>query len=137
MTTINERLKDIRKRNRLTLAEFGAKIGYHPTTVSQIERSVKPYIGRADDRYIITVSNVFHVSEHWLRTGEGEIDATVTPAESAAARTQLVIGMFRELSPESQALILDLAKALIEEDKAAKKKAADPPKENDGLEEGA
>ena len=137
MNTINERLADLRKRLGLSLSKFGAPIGYHKATVSRIERGLTPYVGRADDRYILAVSRAYNISERWLRTGEGEIDATVTPAESAAARTQLVIGMFRELSPESQALILDLAKALIEEDKTAKKKAADPPKENDGLEEGA
>lgn len=136
MSAINERLREIRKRFKLSLAKFGDPIGYSKSTISQIERGLPPYDG-VPDRYLIAVSKNYGISERWIRTGEGEINATVTPAESAAARTQLVIGMFRELSPESQALILDLAKALIEEDKAAKKKAADPPKENGGREEGA
>lgn len=123
MSTINERLKDVRKRNRLTLADFGARIGYHPTTVSQIERGIKPYEGRADDRYIITVSNVFKVSEHWIRTGEGEPDATVPPADASAMRAQLVISMYRELSPKNQAMLIELAKALIAEESEAKKRA--------------
>lgn len=137
MSEINERLREIRKRLKLSLAKFGAPIGYSKSAISQIERGIPPYDG-VPNRYLIAVSKNYGISEHWIRTGEGEITAApAAAADPAAARAQLVIGMFRELSPESQALILDLAKALIEEDKAAKKKAADPPKENDGLEEGA
>lgn len=137
MSAINERLREIRKRFKLSLAKFGAPIGYSKSTISQIERGLPPYDG-VPDRYLIAVSKNYGISERWIRTGEGEITAAPPASvDPAAARAQLVIGMFRELSPESQALILDLAKALIEEDKAAKKKAADPEKETGGLEEGA
>jgi len=136
--TINERLKEIRTSLRLSLAKFGAPIGYHKATVCRIESGLPPYDGTAPERFILAVARTYNISEDWIRTGEGEKNTEPAAViDSAAARTQLVIGMFRELSPESQALILDLAKALISEDKAAKKKAADPEKETGGLEEGA
>ena len=122
MSTINERLKDIRKRNKLSLALFGAKIGYKKSTISQIERALPPYDGRVDDRYILAVSRAYGVSEHWIRTGEGEIDATVPPADASAMRVQLVVSMYRELSPANQTMIIELAKALIAEEKAQKAK---------------
>lgn len=138
MSAVNERLRSIRKELGLSLANFGAPIGYNKTTVCRIEKGLPPYDGRAPERYIVAISNAYNISRTWILSGEGEKNtAPAAGINPAAVRTQLVIGMFRELSPESQALILDLAKALIEEDKAAKKKAADPPKENDGLEEGA
>ncbi len=125
MTTINERLKDIRKSRKLTLAEFGQAIGYKPSTISQIERGIAPYDGRADDRYILAVSRTYGVSELWIRTGEGEINANVPPADASAMRAQLVVSMYRELSPASQALIIELAKALIAEEESGKKIAED------------
>ena len=131
MSSVNERLRSIRKELGLSLANFGAPIGYNKTTICRIENGLPPYDGRAPERYIVAVSTAYNISRTWILSGEGEKNT------APAARTQLVIGMFRELYPESQALILDLAKALIEEDKAAKKKAADPEKETGGLEEGA
>lgn len=123
MSTINERLKEVRKWNKLSLAKFGASIGYHKATVSRIENSLPPYDGRADDRYILAVARTYNVSEHWIRTGEGDPDATVTPADASAMRAQLVISMYRELSPKNQAMLIELAKALIAEENEAKKRA--------------
>ena len=125
MTTINERLKDIRKTHGQTLAEFGKAIGYHLSTVSQVERAVPPYNNKIDDRYILAVSRAYNVSEQWIRTGEGEVQASVPAADAEALRAQMVVEMYRELSPKSQAMIINLAKALIAEEEAKRKAAND------------
>ena len=125
MSEINNRLKDIRKRLGLSLAKFGEKIGYHKSTVSRIENNLPPYVDTVDDRYILAVSRAYNVSEQWIRTGEGEVQASVPAADAEALRAQMVVEMYRELSPKSQAMIINLAKALIAEEEAKKRAAND------------
>lgn len=114
MTTINERLRQIRKTNGETLEQFGKKIGYHRATVSQVERGAPPYNGRADLKYIRAVSEVYHVSERWIMTGEGE--ATQAVASEAQTHMDLMLGMYRALPREYQERVLEIAKAIVAEE---------------------
>lgn len=121
MSAIHDRLREIRQRLKLSLTKFGAPIGYRKSTISQIERGLPPY-DSVPDRYILAVAKNYGISEQWIRTGEGEIDATVPPADASAMRVQLVVSMYRELSPANQAMIIEIAKALVEEEKAQRNK---------------
>lgn len=69
METINSRISLVRKQFKLTLSEFGAKLGRAVSTVSEYEKEGK----RITDRVIEDICREFYVNEEWLRTGEGEM----------------------------------------------------------------
>lgn len=68
MSTIAERIKEVRKSVNLTQREFAERIGAKQNTVAQYE------IGRNApiDPVINSICREFGVNEIWLRTGEGE-----------------------------------------------------------------
>lgn len=73
MSTVNERIKELRKRlgtekNRMTLEKFGAAIGISAQAVSGIERGEN----NPSEQTIKMICRVFNVSEEWIREGTGE-----------------------------------------------------------------
>ena len=66
---MNTRIKKLRRELDMTQEKFGAEIGVKGNTVAQWES------GRNDppDSSIVSICREFNVSEHWLRTGEGEM----------------------------------------------------------------
>lgn len=64
-----ERLKQLRKLQKMTQKEFGEKIGVSGDTISSIET------GKVNltDRNISLICEKFNVNEEWLREGKGEI----------------------------------------------------------------
>lgn len=68
MSTIGDRIKEVRKGANLTQQKFAEKIGTKQNTVAQYE------IGRnvPMDPVITAICREFNVNEVWLRTGEGE-----------------------------------------------------------------
>lgn len=70
---MNKRLTALRKILRLSQSEFAEKIGLKQTSLSNIEQG----INTLTERNIISICNIFHVNENWLRTGEGDMFITV------------------------------------------------------------
>lgn len=70
---INTRIKQLRKDNMLTLAEFGQRIGITASSCSSIERGQN----NPSNQTVITICREFRVNEKWLRTGEGPKEARV------------------------------------------------------------
>ena len=66
--SIGERIKQIRKENKLTLEKFGAYLKISPQSVSKLERG----ISNPSDQTVFLICREFHINEVWLRTGEGE-----------------------------------------------------------------
>ena len=66
--SIGERIKQIRKENKLTLEKFGAYLKISPQSVSKLERGVS----NPSDQTVFLICREFHINEEWLRTGEGE-----------------------------------------------------------------
>ena len=67
--TIGERIKQIRKENKLTQVDFAAKLKIGGTSVSKLEKGEN----NPSDQTITLICREFGVSEDWLRTGEGEM----------------------------------------------------------------
>lgn len=68
--TIGERVKEVRKENKLSQEEFAHKLGFDTRgAIANLE------LGRteAPDKLLSLISNIFGVREEWLRTGEGEM----------------------------------------------------------------
>jgi hypothetical protein len=63
----------------------------------------------ANDRTMRLISTEFHVDEHWLRTGEGEMYY-----EAAEANIAQLTSLFKSLSPRFQECALIQLNALAE-----------------------
>ncbi len=68
---MNDRIKRIRKNAELSQTNFGAKLGVSRDVINNIEN------GRVEPKPLIIkhICSVFGISEHWLRTGEGPMEA--------------------------------------------------------------
>lgn len=76
---MNTRLKQIRKEQHLTQAEFGKRIGLKGNYIYILESATQPIT----DNVVTNVCREFGIREEWLRTGNGEMYRT--NSQSAAA----------------------------------------------------
>lgn len=74
---MNERIKAIRLALDLSQDEFGRRLGVTRGAITNIElNKVEP-----KPLFVDLICREFHVNEHWLRTGEGQMFVTLTPDE--------------------------------------------------------
>ena len=66
---MQNQIKELRSHVGLNQTDFGARIGVRQSTVAGWEtgQRIPP------DSAIVSICREFHVDEHWLRTGEGEM----------------------------------------------------------------
>lgn len=64
---MNERIKLIRKKKKLSQEEFGKRLSVTKTSISKIEAG----INNPSDQTIKLICSEFNVNEDWLRTGFG------------------------------------------------------------------
>lgn len=78
---MNHRIKELRKALSLTQQEFADRIGMKRNTIAnyEIDRN------EPSNSVITLICREFNVSEHWLRTGEGEMFIQMTRDEEIAA----------------------------------------------------
>lgn len=120
---MNERLKEIRKLNKLTQEEFSKKIGITQSTVTAYECGNRV----PSDSVILNICRVFNINETWLRTGEGEMltsisqDAEIAAflgdimhGETADFRRRLVAALAR-FGPDEWELLERMVSRLAEE----------------------
>lgn len=79
--TIGERIKEVRKNEKLTQQEFADRLNLKRNTVGSYEVNVV----EPSDRTIKDICDKFGVREAWLRTGEGEMFVQDTQSEQVAA----------------------------------------------------
>lgn len=66
---MNERLKIIRLKLKLTQEDMGTKIGVTNATISRLEKGVNNFT----ERVITSICREFNVNEEWIRHGTGEM----------------------------------------------------------------
>lgn len=66
---MQNQIKELRSHVGLNQTDFGARIGVKQSTIAGWEtgQRIPP------DSAIVSICREFHVDEHWLRTGEGEM----------------------------------------------------------------
>ena len=79
--TINERLKLLRKREGLNQADFAARLGVRNTAISRYESGERAL----SEQMILAVCREYGISDEWLRTGTGKMEAEKTTDAKAAA----------------------------------------------------
>lgn len=85
--THGERVKEIRKDLRLTLEQFGERLGVTKVAISNIEKGNR----NLTEQMAKSICREFNVNEAWLRTGEGEMFQEVLPDDEVAAAVSEVL----------------------------------------------
>lgn len=66
--TLGDRLKQLRKMQKMSQVEFGSRIGVSGATISTSESGKT----NPDEQTIRAICSEFNVSRTWLETGEGQ-----------------------------------------------------------------
>lgn len=125
MATINERIKEIRKKYGLTQAKFGERIGVKQNTVAQYEMGRNIPL----DSVISLICKEFSVREEWLRTGSGPMTQSSSTDEEIGKfvaialkdkpggfKRRLALALSR-LDEDGWAVLEQFANMLVEEEK--------------------
>lgn len=67
--SVNNRIRELRKNLGLNQTDFAEKIGITQTWLSMLESGQRQVV----DKNITLISSIFGASEHWLKSGEGEM----------------------------------------------------------------
>lgn len=79
---MNERVKAIRlaQNPKMSQEAFGARIGVTGAAISKIESGDRA----VTDQVIISICHEFQADEHWLRTGEGDMQRPMSRNDELA-----------------------------------------------------
>jgi transcriptional regulator with XRE-family HTH domain len=102
--TVNKRIRQLRLSLNLSQADFSEAIYVSPGYTAGIENEHR----LANDRIIHLIGLTFGASEHWLKTGEGEMFQT-SPLE----RKERIITLFNGLNPRFQEYALAVIDRLL------------------------
>ena len=80
--TIQERIRQVRQKNNLTMEEFGKRIGIKKNSISLIESGKN----NPSEQTILSICREFNINEEWLRTGNG----TATKSSDTVDITRLL-----------------------------------------------
>ena len=127
MTTIGERVKQLRKELKLTQIDFGGRIAVSQGHLTAMENGKR----EVTDKTVKVICMEFNVNEKWLRTGEGQMFAETneTILSELASEYRLegerynLIRNFLMLTDEQQEAI---ARAMLP--RQTKKRRQKPPK---------
>ena len=107
---MNNRVKAIRKSTQTHLSQeaFGKRLGVTGAAISKIESGER----NLTDQLIISICQIFHVNETWLRTGEGSMFTERSRDDEIASFVNSII---REKSDFRYRLISVLARLTPDE----------------------
>jgi transcriptional regulator with XRE-family HTH domain len=84
---LKERIKKVRKEQKLTQVEFGQLIGVKGNTVTNYESGLRT----PTDAVIKSICREFNVNENWLRNGTGEMFVKPTRHEEISRLTKKLL----------------------------------------------
>lgn len=115
---MNDRIKEVRQYFKLTLEEFGRRIGMTKSGLSKVERGENG----TTEQTITSICREFNVNEEWLRTGAGSmlddskpsILARLAEEKQLTPREQAIVSAFIDLPPQDRAAIMRYMDSLVE-----------------------
>jgi transcriptional regulator with XRE-family HTH domain len=123
-TMLKKRLVELRKFLKLSQEEFSKKLGVGRSSVSCMETGKNPIT----EPTIKLICFIFCVNEEWLRDGKGEMfQGNETPLE------QEFIELFRNLSPQVQAMVRDYVRMILEQQQTLQSIAVSPLGKNENV----
>ena len=121
---MKNRIKTVRKENKLTQVEFGEKIGVKGNTITNYENGLR----NPTDAVIHSICREFSVNEDWLRTGNGAPYKKMTRDQEIAEflndvmeetdnnyKKRLILAMSK-LSEKEWEILAKIANEMIKED---------------------
>lgn len=108
--SIGSRIKDARKRAKLTQEQLSQRVGMKQATLSDLERGES-----AGTTMVASFASVLGVSAFWLETGRGSPDVSGAPAERGARmilaypEEEDLLDLFRRTDDRGRLDILKLA----------------------------
>jgi len=104
-----KRIYEIRKKERLTQAEFAQKLGLSATTISTTEADKTPLT----EPNIRLICRTFGINEKWLRYGTGEMmDEEAHYGEDG----KRLMALFDRLSPRAQDILIEYADKILSDE---------------------
>ena len=109
--TENERVKEIRKANKLSMEKFGESLGVSGAAISMIESGER----NVSTQIEMLICSKYDINETWLRTGEGEMKAEQPEDEIDAVikkydlseEVRVMLEQFVKLRSDHQEIIAD------------------------------
>ena len=120
---MKDRIKAVRKELALNQTDFGSRIGVKQGTVAAYENGSRIPL----DSVIVSICREFGVSEHWLRTGDGEMFVRLSREEEITKFAMSIVrnpdsefqrrfvSVLAQLTPEQWQLMEQMAHHLIDE----------------------
>lgn len=124
--TQGERVKEVRKFRKMSMEQFGERLGVQKSAISKIEKGDRGLT----EQMLKAICREFNVDETWLRTGDGDMPQKLSEEEEIADLVSDVlengknnefygiileiIRTYNELSPGSQEVIKNFSKKLGE-----------------------
>lgn len=111
---INQRIRSLRKKLKLSQKDFGLKLGMGQAAISWMEQDGNTIV----DQNKRIICDKFHVSMRWLETGDGDMlsDNPAALVEKLAADIgmtrdeQELLETFISFPPEERAQVISFAK---------------------------
>ena len=107
---LGERLIELRSTIGLTQEEFARKIRISKGYMTSLERSHR----ELNDRLIKLISDTFGANEQWFKTGKGKMFS-----DPKDVSLEEVIGLYNQLHPKLQKLVIEQLKVLLEMSKSS------------------
>lgn len=106
---MNKRIKEIRRKAKLTQIQFGERIGLKQNSIAQIEAGTRT----PSDAVIKAICREFHIRPEWLVNGEGPMAAptnsrtldTVARRYSSSTTFRAMLDAYAQLDEAGQAAI--------------------------------
>lgn len=115
-TTINKRLKELRKILGMSQVDFGNRLHVSHGSITAWENGAPIPKSR-----IVAISQAFNVNEEWLEHGIGDMfKPKQAPLDAREIQRELIIRIFRELSDDTRKLVLDSLREMVESEKKTK-----------------
>lgn len=124
--TQGERVKEVRKFKKMSMEQFGERLGVQKSAISKIEKGDRSLT----EQMLKAICREFSINEEWLRTGDGEMPQKLSEDEEIADLVSDVledgknnafygiileiIRTYNELSPGSQEVIRQFSEKLVE-----------------------
>jgi transcriptional regulator with XRE-family HTH domain len=106
MEIVAKRTLQVRKYFKLNQSQFAEKLGLKHGIVSMWERSAY----HISDQNIKLICSIYHISEKWLRHGEGEM---FDYESSSNGKSDELIKIFNQMIPIMQEAIIENCKNLL------------------------
>lgn len=117
MSTIGERIKEVRKLRSFTQQRFADALGLKQNTIATYEMNKTI----PSDRTIADICREFRIREEWLRTGEGDMEIADTQRDklqhffadvlsTAPDERSAFVAALDDLPPEFWPLVAELAR---------------------------